>query len=81
MTASNNNSKYAYRVEEIANKLNLNIQVLHYITQELEDFKLPEDREPTLDDIYARVPQLCYRLLDDMKAIREELYTLFEDIR
>lgn len=80
MTASNN-SKNAYRVEEIANKLNLNIQVLHYITQELEEFKLPEDREPTLDDIYARVPQLCYRLLDDMKAIREELYTLFEDIR
>jgi len=81
MTVNNKALKEAYRVEELACKLNLNIQVLHYITQELEEFKLPADREPTLDDIYARVPQLCYKLLEDLKTIREELYTLFEDIR
>lgn len=81
MTVNNKALKEAYRVEELACKLNLNIQVLHYITQELKEFKLPADREPTLDDIYARVPQLCYKLLEDLKTIREELYTLFEDIR
>ena len=77
----NNNRPYYYRVEDIACKLNESVQVMHYITQELEEIKLPADREPTLDDTYARVNTLCYRTYEDIKAIREDLYKLFDDMR
>lgn len=81
MTVNNKALKEAYRVEELACKLNLNIQVLHYITQELEEFKLPADREPTLDDEYARVMQTSLFILEGLKEVREDLYKIFEDIR
>lgn len=81
MTVKNNTKPYHYRVEDIACKLNESVQIMHYITQELEDYKLPEDREPTLDDMYARVQSLCYRTYEDIKAVREDLYKLFDDMR
>ena len=69
-----------YKIEEQAGKLNDCIQVLYYLHQEVTEFKLPADREPTLDDIYARVPAICYMLLENMKEVRDELYNIFDSI-
>lgn len=63
-------------IEELAGELDSCIQILWYVYQEVVDVKLPENREPTLDDIYARVPTVCFKVLEDMKSIREELYKL-----
>ena len=70
-----------YEVENIACKIDESVQIMHYIVQELGDYKHPIDRVPTLDDTFARVETLCYRVYEDSKVVRDNLYKLLDDRR
>lgn len=68
-----------YRVEDQACKVNECVQILHYIAQEIEDNSMP-DKGSTLDDMEARIHFLCCKIHEDLKEIREELYSIYDEI-
>lgn len=78
MTISNT----SYRLENQAAKLNNYIQILHYVINEMEqgEYKVTKDRTPTLDDELARVIQTSLFILEGLKEIRKDIYTIWEDL-
>ena len=67
-----------YTLEDQTVTLNEDLQIMHYILEEFEEFDRYEHGKQRRDEIRNRIQVLCYRIEKDLHEVKQNIEKVIE---